>query len=231
MPKKAGIALIVIGAVLIVSALLLLHRNEAQAQQAGQEAELLLADVQAVIAQKTRAERTTEPEETTELPQETQESPTNEAPTTSHIPKDLIEIETLDPQMPVEVVGGYECIGFLTFVEEGLELPVMADWDYYQLNVAPCRQFGSSRTDDLVIAAHNYSTHFQCLESMEPGDKVRFTDMEGIVNRYQLTELRTLNPEAVEEVQHSGHDLVLYTCTYGGANRIVAFFDREAGHG
>ena len=28
-------------------------------------------------------------------------------------------------------------------------------WDYDRLKIAPCRQFGSTRTDDLVIAAHN----------------------------------------------------------------------------
>jgi len=31
----------------------------------------------------------------------------------------------------------------------------------------------------------------------------------------------------VEAVEHSGHDLVLYTCTYGGKTRIVVFCDRS----
>lgn len=136
--------------------------------------------------------------------------------------------EDLPDEMPVVMIEGNEYIGYVTIPDLGMELPVMADWDYYRLSLAPCRHFGSSRTDDLVIAAHNFKKHFGQLSRLDIGAEVIFTDMDNIINRYTLTELITLPPDAVDEVLNSKHDLVLYTCTPGGATRVAAFCDRVA---
>ena len=50
--------------------------------------------------------------------------------------------------------------------------------------------------------------------------------MEGIVNTYSIQRIETLNPDAVDAVQNSGNDLVLYTCTKGGKTRVTVFCDR-----
>ena len=52
MPKKTGIAIVAVGAVLILSALLLFFHNRQEDVQAGQEAESLLENVEAVIETK-----------------------------------------------------------------------------------------------------------------------------------------------------------------------------------
>ena len=138
------------------------------------------------------------------------------------------ELPQLSPEMPVVEIEGYGYIGYLSIPELGLELPVMDQWDYNRLTKAPCRHFGSARTDDLVIAAHNYETHFKHLGELTLGSEVTLTDMEGYSYRYTLQLMQTLQPDAVDAVQHSGYDLVLYTCTPGGAARVVAFFNRTA---
>lgn len=208
MPKKSGIIFVTLGAVLMLSALLLFLYNGYEERRAGQEAELLLDDIQSAIAEET--DPTIGP---TEIEIEITE---NTEPT-----------ETLPAEMPVVMIDGYEYIGYVSIPDLELELPVMAEWDYNRLKIAPCRHFGSSRTDDLVIAAHNYKTHFGSLSSLKVGAEVIFTDMDGIENRYTLMKVpETLAPDAVDAVQNSGYDLVLYTCTPGGATRVVAFFDR-----
>lgn len=208
MPKKSGIIFVTLGAVLMLSALLLFLYNGYEERRAGQEAELLLDDIQSAIAEET--DPTIGP---TEIEIEITEST---EPT-----------ETLPAEMPVVMIDGYEYIGYVSIPDLELELPVMAEWDYNRLKIAPCRHFGSSRTDDLVIAAHNYKTHFGSLSSLKVGAEVIFTDMDGIENRYTLMKVpETLAPDAVDAVQNSGYDLVLYTCTPGGATRVVAFFDR-----
>ena len=58
MPKKAGIVFVIIGAVLILSALSLFLFNQNEDAQAGQEAEKLLIDVQAEIQEKETASST-----------------------------------------------------------------------------------------------------------------------------------------------------------------------------
>ena len=52
MPKKTGIAIVAVGAVLILSALLLLLYNRYEDAHAGQEAENLLENVETVIETK-----------------------------------------------------------------------------------------------------------------------------------------------------------------------------------
>ena len=205
MPKKAGIIFVTLGVVLILSALLLFLYNGWEDRRAGQQAESLMDEIHSAMTEGT--DPTTKP---TEIEIEITE------PT-----------ETLPVEMPVVMIDGYDYIGYLFIPALELELPVMAEWDYSRLKVAPCRHFGSSRTDDLVIAAHNYKTHFGSLSKLESGAEVIFTDMDGIENRYVLVrDPETLAPDAVDAVQNSGYDLVLYTCTPGGATRVVAFCDR-----
>ena len=216
MPKKLGAIFVALGAVLILSALLLFLHNKQEDRRAGQEAETLLTQLRSVM--ETRAEET----QSTELPAPTGETTAEEEtqPTTTE------PTGPLDPEMPRVWLDGVDYIGYLTIPDLELELPVIADWTYERLQTAPCRQFGSSRTDDLVIAAHNYESHFGTLKNLELGARITFTDMEQIVNHYILVRLENIDPTNIDAVQYSGHALVLYTCTPGGALRVAAFFDR-----
>lgn len=143
-------------------------------------------------------------------------------------PEPEAESGPLDPELPVVEVDGNEYVGEISIPAIGIDLPVMSEWSYPKLKISPCRQFGSSRTDDLVIAAHNYESHFGKIGTLALGDEVRFTDMDGIENHYTVSAIEVHDPTDVEAVEHSGHDLVLYTCTYGGKTRIVVFCDRSA---
>ena len=196
MPKKAGIVLVAIGAVLILSALLLFFYNQNKDERAGQEAQTILNDVQATITQRETGQ-------------------------------DVGLLEAVETELSIVMIDGYEYIGYLSIPELELELPVMADWDYDRLKLAPCRQFGSTVTDDLVIAAHNYKRHFGALGQLQLGAAILFTDMDGNVISYRLERSETIDPKNVDAVQNSGYDLVLYTCTYGGSNRVAVFCDRE----
>ena len=50
--------------------------------------------------------------------------------------------------------------------------------------------------------------------------------MDGNVHTYQVERLEGLEPTAVDAVQYSDCDLVLYTCTYDGKNRVGVFCNR-----
>lgn len=116
---------------------------------------------------------------------------------------------------------GYSYIGYLSIPSLGLELPVMSEWSYPNLEHSPCRYSGSAEERNLVIAAHNYIRHFGPIKHLSVGDEVYFTSMEGVVYPYQVEEIDTLSPAAVEEMTAGDYDLTLFTCTYGGKNRVT----------
>lgn len=118
-------------------------------------------------------------------------------------------------------IGGYEYIGYLSIPALNRELPVMAEWSYPRLRISPCRFSGSIETNDLVIMAHNYSRHFGQISSLQSGDLVVFTDVNGVASIYEVAEVDTLNPTAVEEMTSREWPLTLFTCTYGGQSRIT----------
>ncbi len=118
-------------------------------------------------------------------------------------------------------IDGYWYIGYVSIPSQGIDLPVMSSWSYPKLRIAPCRYSGSTKTADLVIAAHNYSRHFGPIKNLSPGDAVYFTDMDGVVTSYEVAEVDTLSPTAVEEMTDSGYALTLFTCTYGGQSRVT----------
>lgn len=118
-------------------------------------------------------------------------------------------------------IDGFRYIGYLTLPALGLKLPVMDDWDYKRLKLAPCRYYGSPQTNDLVVAAHNYDRHLGRLGKLLPGDPVYFTDMTGQVFSYEVGEVTVLDPMAVEEMTDGSYALTLFTCTYGGKSRVT----------
>lgn len=129
----------------------------------------------------------------------------------------------LDPymDMPTIVIDGYPYIGTLTIPPLEIELPVMDDWDYTRMKIAPCRYSGSVYLDDLVICAHNYNTHFGRLDKLQQGDIVIFTDAANNVFKFEVAETQVLLPTAVEEMKTSGWDLTLFTCNYSGRARVA----------
>lgn len=136
------------------------------------------------------------------------------------------ETEEAIPEMPEENINGRYYIGALEIPVLDLTLPVISQWSYPSLKAAPCRYQGSAYTDDLVISAHNYPSHFGRLVELVPGDTVAFTDMNGTVFRYQVTGSESLEATDITEMCTGDWDLTLFTCTVGGVYRVAIRCDR-----
>ena len=124
-----------------------------------------------------------------------------------------------DDAMTVAEIDGRGYIGYLSIPALELALPVLSEGDEDGLKIAPCRQFGTAGGDNLVIAGHNYQRHFGKLSALRAGDLVQFTDMDGGVGSYLVDTVCVVPP--TEDLKDSGWDLVLYTCTYSGQERIL----------
>lgn len=123
--------------------------------------------------------------------------------------------------MPTETIDGRDYIGVLEIPACELTLPVISDWSYPALKEAPCRYAGSAYQEDLILAGHNYRSHFGKLQNLAVGDTVRFTDMSGNNFTYMVAERETLAAADVEEMESGDWDLTLFTCDYSGQNRLT----------
>lgn len=205
MKAKFGTICMIFGAALLLGALSLFVYNSHEDSMAGESVDVLLPQLIEEI--ETRAETSPRPLSAAE-----------------EIPEALLTAE--DVAMTEVEIDGYGYIGYLSVPEFSLELPVMGDWDYDRLKIAPCRYSGSTKSDDLVIMAHNYRRHFSPLSAITEGVPVVFTDMDGAISTYEVVAIDFLSPDAVEEMTAGEYDLILFTCTYGGSSRLTICCDR-----
>lgn len=205
MKSKRGTAWINLGLLLLAAALFLAAYNRNEFYQAQRQSDVVLEEMSQALEQTVPAQTVPGQTEPPELP-EAMEEPQRE--------------------MPVRTIHGRDYIGVLTIPALNLELPVLSQWDYTNLRIAPCRYEGSVYNGSLILCAHNYSSHFGRLKSLREGDVVQFTDMDDNVYTYQVVGLETLSPTDVEGMESGDWDLTLFTCTVGGQSRVTVRLER-----
>ena len=139
MKNKFGNFCMILGAALLIGALSLFGYNQHEAAKAERATVDLLPQLLAQIEQN-RQEQAAAPESETQPALQPEGTP----------------IDFLNPsafEMTEVEIDGYGYIGYLSIPAMELELPIMADWDYKRLNIAPCRYTGSVRGEDLVLMA------------------------------------------------------------------------------
>ena len=192
--KRSAVCLIVLGICCLIASVGLIAYNRMEEENARNASQDMLQDIR-----------------------ESMTDSTNEESNSGGSSEDVMNA----PEMPVTKIKGYDCIGVLSIPVIELELPVLTDWNYTKLRVAPCIYFGSYYEKDFVIAAHNYQSHFGRLSKLQPKDVILLTDVSGTVHYYEVVLLETLPGNATEEMITGGFDLSLYTCTPGGSNRVT----------
>jgi len=201
---RMGNILLAAGALFLAAALLLTGNNLYEAYQAGQASERLSQEV------RSRIER--------QAQEESSPSQTALAGGEEETPEYLRNPEM---EMPVEEIEGNGYIGLLEIPAFGLSLPVMSEWSYPNLKLAPCRYSGSAYTGNFTIAGHNYSTHFGPIGGLNAGDSITFTDMQGNRFAYEVQVVETLEAAAVADMVSEEWDLTLFTCDLSGESRVT----------
>ena len=152
MKRKIGRLCMVLGAVLILCAAGLLGYNRWDAARAEKASQEVLGELEQTM-QKTITEHQQENE--TAAPQ-----------------------PVLDPtqEMTTVEVEGRDYIGVLSIPAVERELPVMAQWSYAGLKIAPGRYSGTTYADDLVLCGHNYAKHFSPIKWLTEGAQLFLED-------------------------------------------------------
>ena len=123
--------------------------------------------------------------------------------------------------MPEIQLDGISYVGYLSIPALNLELPVISESTEQNLEIAPCRFFGTVYQKDFVIGGHRYRRHFRKLSTLGYGERLSFTDVEGNVYIYEVAECEVLEPNQAEYLCSGDWDLSLFTCTPGGMTRVV----------
>lgn len=207
MRQKIGKICMILGALLILGALGLLAYNEWDASRADKASQDALGKLEesltGTIEENNKAE--------------------------SMVPQSELDPER---EMTETEIDGWNYIGYLSIPSIGLELPVMSEWSYAGLKVAPGRYSGSTYADDMVVCAHNYAKHFSPIKWLQAGAEVYFTDMDGMRWSYEVDNVETLQPTQIEKMttvtEEDNWDLTLFTCTTGGSARCAVRCVRTA---
>ena len=194
--KRQGNTLIVIGMILLLASLGLVAYNFMGDRSAGAEARSVLTEARALI----------------DVGVDDYEADLEETPD---------YIRNPDMELPRVKIGGHECCGIIQMPTIGIELPIIADYEYDELLAGPCRFFGSPYTNNMVLCAHNYDSHFRRIGNLAEGDPVIFVDMDGNVFNYSVAMIETLKPTDVVEMCDSEWDLSLFTCTLDAQSRVT----------
>ena len=202
----AGRLLMVLGLLLLLGAGFLYFYNQKEAMDAAENSAEMLPDVQLAISEKVR-EVQLQDEAVPEV--------------TEHVNPYDVEAVEKSQEMTIYVKNGWSYIGYVVIPKLNLELPVLSEISQYNLGMAPCRHLGSTKSDDLVLAAHNYPFHFGRIKELAQGDEVSFIDMDGVLSTYEVVTVGVIKDTDIDLVTDPSLDLTLYTCTYGGENRIM----------
>lgn len=195
--KGLSIALMIFGALLLAAALGLTALNQIEDHRACSTAASALE----------------------KLSQTAHENSANNKDTVPMLPFANGDMKTIE-------IDSHIFIGYLSFPSLQLELPVQKNWDYNLLDYSPCRYYGSLYTGDLVIAAHNYQSHFGHLDDLNIGDEVIFISVDGIRYSYRVCVLETVSGDDVGTMLAGGYALTLYTCTLSGRDRLTVRCER-----
>ncbi|MCR4795429.1 MAG: sortase [Ruminococcus sp.] len=199
---------IICGVLLILAALALCGYNIMQDKRAENESNKVMRELIKLIPEPDTAVSTTEK--------------------ASNPADDLFapyELENNSTDMPSPVnIGGRDYCGYISIPSLELELPVIDNWSYDALELSPCRFSGSTVGNDLIIAAHNYNSHFGRIDELDQGDEIMFVDTEGTVHRYRVDDIRVLNgndSEGMFSGKGSDWDITLFTCNFSGQARVA----------
>ena len=209
MKRKLGIVCMILGIGLVLGAVYLSMFNQQEDASAQESSE----SVMPVLIQQ--------------IQENTKETlPASEIMPELELLKPMNLLTEEEKKMTEVVIDGIPYIGYLSIPKLGLDLPIISTWNYQRLNVAPCRYVGTVRGENLVLMAHNYTSHFGQISQLEAGDTITFTDMDGEITCYEVVGEDILDSTAVEEMTAGVFDLTLFTCTYGGKYRLTVYCDQ-----
>lgn len=202
--QKRGCILMLLGLTLILCAVGIHLAEQQQDNRAGESAHILLQQLE-----MSRAEVV--------LPESGEGIPTDGD---LSMLEDGMDTRPAITKMPEKSFYGYAMIGTIRVASVGIRLPVLSQWSYSLLDVAPCRYSGSVPGGDMIVMGHNYKSHFSPLHYVKEDAEVEFENVNGILSRYRVAEIVVVH-KSEKDALESDYPLTLFTCMPNGRDRLL----------
>ena len=121
----------------------------------------------------------------------------------------------------------YDVIGVISIPKLGVQLPVINESSNELLNISCCRLSGivDVKPIRLVIAGHNLKSHFGGLDTLELGDEIAFTTLDGVTYYYSAVEISAIHKsDGADVLATDGWDITLLTCKTDRTMRTMVRF-------
>lgn len=195
MKGKVGIILMTFGAMLVAAALSLAVYNIYTDKQAEKNSSTVLVKLEEEITQRS------------------DENISSDFIDNSQNQDEVGDMETIS-------INGKNYIGIIDIPTIGIKLPVLSEWNYDNLDIAPCRYSGSI-DKGLILAAHNFTGHFGKLKNLILDDEVYFIDANGKIHNYYVDYIDTIDGNQADKMLAGDWDLTMFTCTFDGTERVT----------
>lgn len=131
------------------------------------------------------------------------------------------ETENVLPDNTASSLSSSKCIACLFIPALELSLPVQSEWSDTLLKNAPCRYLGTIAEKNIIIAGHNYKSHFGGLQYLNVGDNISLVAIDGTKYFYTVSDIEVLDSTALDAMKDGNWDLTLFTCTTQGTQRLT----------
>lgn len=123
---------------------------------------------------------------------------------------DRIPEERGNNRMPSRELDGINIIGIIEVPLYGAKLPIHASWNGNMVSWIPCRFSGSIYDRSLIIGAGEGEGQFHFAQSIQIGDLLYVTDMEGGRYTYSVTDIDRADNADRETLESDPCDLTIF---------------------
>ena len=140
------------------------------------------------------------------------------------------QLQEAIPQTEYQASNGekYTIIGIINIPKINVNYPILSSTSDALLKISPCKFWGPNPHEigNFCIVGHNYrnSKFFSKVPTLEVGDTIELTDMNGKMMKYEVYDKYTVDPTDVactSQLTHGNREVTLITCTNDSKQRVV----------
>lgn len=123
---------------------------------------------------------------------------------------DMYPEERYSDTMPSMEIDGIDVAGIIEVPKYNMKSVINSNWDKNHVFSVPCRFTGSVYNRTLIIGSSDYSGQFDFANTMNVGEIIYITDMEGGRYTYSVEKIEHSKNAETQKLQSGGWDMTVF---------------------